>query len=136
MTERESTGAGRPRIAGVPRDSSSNPQAGWTWYWECRSPWSNQWNSPVDTQWNSTVDTTSNDPRQCGGGRDEVIPSFDGTDSHSMRGGFVSLCPIHGWHRSFVSHLQVGPECHFGSSRFLFKGALFFSASRAFLVLS
>ena len=60
--------------------SASNPQAGWTWYWEHHSPWSNQWNSPVDTQWNSTVDTTSSDPRQCGDERDEVIPSFDGTD--------------------------------------------------------
>ena len=46
----------------------------------------------------------SNDPRQCGDGRDEVIPSFGGKDIRryerrvdSTRGGFFSLCPRHEW---------------------------------------
>ena len=41
-------------------------------HWERHSPWSNQWNPPVDI--------TNNDPRQCGDGRGEVIPTFDGTN--------------------------------------------------------
>ena len=53
--------------------SSSIPRAGWTWYdWRRHPPWSNQgW-----LQSNSPVETTINDPRQCGGERDEVIPSL------------------------------------------------------------
>ena len=51
--------------------SSSTPQAcSWTWHnWEHHSPWSKQ-----------AMDTTSNDPRQYGDGRGEVIPTFDGAD--------------------------------------------------------
>ena len=73
--------------------SSSLPAAySWMWPWEHHSPWSNQWNSPVDTQWNSPVDTTSSDPRQCGDGRGEVIPSFDGADLQTVREAGASLC--------------------------------------------
>ena len=73
---------------------SSTPQAySWTWHdWEHHSPWSNQWNSPVDL--------TSNDPRQHGDGRGEVIPSFDGTDFRQYER------PV----RLFVSHTRVAPQ--------------------------
>ena len=81
--------------------SSSNsltPQAySWTWHiCERHSPWSNQ-GSP---QWNSSVDTTSNDPRQYGDGRGQVIPSFDGTDFRQYERRA----------RLFVSNTRVAPE--------------------------
>ena len=96
MTERGTTGAGEPQVIGVPRVQTT-PQAGWTLhYWERHSPRSNQgW-----PQWNSPVDTASNDPRQYGDGRGEVIPSFDGTNfrQYERRG------------RLFVPHTRVAPE--------------------------
>ena len=76
--------------------SSSTPQAGtqysWTWH-NCdrHSHWSNQ---------GSPVDTTSNDPRQYGDGRGEVIPSFDETDSRQ--------CERRA--RLFASNTRVVPE--------------------------
>ena len=51
-------------------------------------------------QWNSQVDTTSNDPRQYGDGRGEVIPSFDGADFRQYERRV----------RLFVSSTQVAPE--------------------------
>ena len=51
-------------------------------------------------QWNSTVDTPSNVPRQYGDGRDEAIPSFDGTDFRQYERRV----------RLFVSHTRVAPE--------------------------
>ena len=73
MTERGTTGAGEPQIT----RSSTTPQGGWTWHlWERHSPLSNQ-DLP---QWNAPVDLTSNDPRQHGDGRGEVIPTCDGAD--------------------------------------------------------
>ena len=77
--------------------SSINPQAGWTWHqWERHSPWSNQ-DLP---QWDSPVDITSNDPRQYGDGRSEVIPTFDGTDFRQYERRS----------RLFVSNTRVAPE--------------------------
>ena len=83
MKERGTSGAGEPR---VPRVLGVPPQAySWTWHdWERRSPWSNPWNSPGDTM--------SNDPRQYGDGRGEVIPSFDGTDFQTVREAGSSCC--------------------------------------------
>ena len=52
------------------------------------------------TQWNSPVDTTSNDPQEYGGGRGEVIPSFDGTDFRQYERRV----------RLFVSNTGVAPE--------------------------
>ena len=72
--------------------SSINPQAGWTWH----SPWSNQ----DLLQWDSPVDITSNDPRQHGDGRSEVIPTFDGTDFRQYERQV----------RLFVSNTRVAPE--------------------------
>ena len=74
--------------------SSSLHQSEWAWHqWERQSPWSSQ-DLP---QWNSLVDVTSNDPRQYGDGRSEVIPTFDGADSRQYERRIVCLCPIHGW---------------------------------------
>ena len=78
--------------------SSLTPQAySWTWHnWEHHAPLSNQ-GSP---QWNSPVDTTSSDPRQCGDGRGEVIPTFDGVDFRQYERRV----------RLFVSNTRVAPE--------------------------
>ena len=83
--------------------SSLTPQAStqhsWTGHngnWERYSLWSKR-GSP---QWNSPVDTASNDPRQCGDGWREVIPSFDGTDFRQCERRV----------RLVVSHTRVAPE--------------------------
>ena len=96
MTERGTTGAGRPRITGVPRVHRTLELDHGRGFKERHSPWLNQ-GSP---QWNSTVDTTSNDPRQYGDGWDEVIPSFDGADFRQYERRV----------RLFVSHTRVVPE--------------------------
>ena len=72
---------------------SSTPQAySWTWHgWEHHSPWSNQWNS--------LTDTLSDDSRQCGDGRGEVIPAFDGTELRQYERRA----------RLFVSNTRVAP---------------------------
>ena len=75
---------------------SRTPQAGtqypWMGHWERHSLWSNQSNPPVDI--------TINDPRQCGDGRGEVTPTFDGTNfrQHKRRV------------RLFASNTQVASE--------------------------
>ena len=102
MKERGTTGAGEPQITGVPRvrrHLKRTHRRGTTG--NDISPWSNQWNS---TQWNSPVDTVSNDPRQYGDGRCEVIPSFDGTDFR-QNGKRVRL---------FVSNTRVAPARRVG----------------------
>ena len=97
MKERGTTGAGEPPITGVPRVHRTPQAYSWTWHnWERLSPWSNQ-GSPL---WNSPVDTSSNDLRQYGAGRDEVIPSFDGTDFRQYERRY----------RLFVSNTRVAEE--------------------------
>ena len=91
MKEHGTTGAGEPKITGVP---PVHPQVcSWTWHdWERHALWSNRWNSPVDV--------TTKDPRQYGDGQGEVIPSFDGTDFRQHERRF----------RLFVSKTRVAPE--------------------------
>ena len=79
MTERGTTGAGRPQITGVPRVYRTLRLDG-RGTGNIIALFQTSGIRPLITQWNSPVDTTSSDPRQYGDGRDEVIPSFDGTD--------------------------------------------------------
>ena len=101
MKERGTTGAGEPQITGVPRVHRDLKRThGRGHNWERHSPWSNQ-GSP---QRNSPVDTTSNDQRQYGDGRGEVIPSFDGADFRQYERRV----------RLLVSNTRVAPERRVG----------------------
>ena len=74
MTGRGTTGAGRPQIAGVPRVHRFRELdgRGTTGNIILTSRSNQGW-----LQSNSLVETTSNDPRQYGGERSEVILSLD-----------------------------------------------------------
>ena len=77
---------------------SRTPQAGtrypWMEHWERHYPWSNQWNPPFDI--------TNTDPRQCGDGRCEVIPTFDGENFRQYQRRVRLFASTSGVHSSRV----------------------------------
>ena len=121
MKERGTTAAGEQTPDHWSSSISSTPQAySWTWHnWERHSPWSiqglPQWHLPFGTHWNLPVDTMSNDPRQYGDGRGEVIPSFDGKDFRQ-----------YGWRvLLFVSDTRVARERRAGKLSERLEGRAF-----------